>query len=281
MQLNLEPELLNPITQTQDYESIKDDFKVKEIIKDCRDKYLAKHPDVPFDESSPLYEMACIFIYREILLRSRMNDVCKKHIEFLKKIQSEKRKPFGLKQYYIDEAINFPSVQIGEDGPMVGIRDATGTKYPGGMIELSILADNEDGNPPDELVSKFQEYINRDDVKEWNDTIRVAKIKTIGVEIQVQAKPIYGTQIDPDHIRDKFLEVWEKTNRLGRSRSRSWITSKFHSDNVDEIIIGKISLTRGDTPEELDEDENIAIKPNEWAYLIKDKIKVTRIEPIA
>ena len=91
------------------------------------------------------------------------------------------------------------------DGSITGIKDASGVKKTGGTLELSILSDSEDGNPSDELISAFKKYINRDDVKVWNDTIEVAKISTIGVEIKAQARPVYGTQIDLSKIKEKFI----------------------------------------------------------------------------
>lgn len=275
MSLSLEPELLD-IIDSQTFQDFKDKLKTKEIIKECSDQFKEQYPDVPFDSSSPLYEMACIFAYREMLLRSRINDVCKRLIGKLKEIQEQKRKPFGLKQYYIDEALNFPSVQVSDD-PLVkvGVREATVAEGDNGLITISLLADNDDGNAPDKLVEGFNEHINKDEVKVWNDTIKVAKINAIGVELEAQAKPFAGTEIKPDLIKKSFIASWEKSNRLGRSRSRSWIASKLHSENVDEIVVKKISIVRDGKSEELGPNDNIVINSDEWAYLIKDKIKVT------
>lgn len=271
------PDLIDPVAENLSYENIRDNSRAMDIVYDIREKFQKHFPEAVFDESSPLFEMTCQFVYREILLRSRINDVCKKHLEFLKIIQRAKRKPFGLMQYYIDEAVNFEGIK-NPDGSITGIKDASGVKKTEGTIELSILSDSEDGNPSDELIASFKEYINRDDVKVWNDTIEVARISTIGVEIKAQARPVYGTQIDLSKIKEKFISAWNESNRLGKSRTRSWILSRLHAENVDEIIISEITLIKNNQRIILNKDENISLNATEWAYLIKEKIKVDPLD---
>jgi phage-related baseplate assembly protein len=204
-----------------------------EILAGILNQVKAEFPGYEPEKSDPLYQLACAFTYRELLLRQRINDVAFTFCVELERANREKITPYGFKSYYIQKAKS-----------CFGVKDATVEGLFGGIVQVYILIDWSqcpDAEDKKNFVERVQknatEELNKDSVKMVNDTVQVNFLTEKHLTIKAKFVPEEGAQIVSDVIKTHFVEMFQKENKPGQQKSMSWLLSKLHQPGVSEVIL--------------------------------------------
>ncbi len=200
-----------------------EDVALTEIIDQIKSKFLFKYPDTAFDETSPLYELTCIFAYRELLLRARINDVAQRLISNLQEAYAEKRLASGSLAYYRAKTLEID-----------GIKDLEITGSGNGEILIYILFDPE---KKPKIMKEAADKLNSSDVKLLSDHIIVKEALQKPLTIKAHLILEKGTQIDLKVTKENLEKKLAPHVKIGRGLAIAVLNSLLFDTGVLDILI--------------------------------------------
>ncbi|MBC6686707.1 baseplate J/gp47 family protein [Wolbachia pipientis] len=231
-------------------------------------------------ESDPAMKVLEVAVWRELLLRQRINEAVKSNLlkfatgedldnlaEFygVERQKEEDDERFrkrikakiigwstgGSKEYYRYHALSADS----------RVKDALVESPIPGKVQISILSTqlSTTGIVSEELLEIVKKQVTRDDIRVLTDTITVigCNIMEIDIHSRMSISPI----ISKEEIKKQFIERFELAKRLGWSVTRSWIIANLFVDGVENVEL-------------IEPKEDIVVLGNECANLVR--FEVTR-----
>jgi phage-related baseplate assembly protein len=206
----------------------------KDVLDGILGELAKAFPGYIAEKDDPLYQLACSFAYREILLRKRINDIALNYCLKLEEANREKFTPFGFKTYYIQKARSCD-----------GVKDATVEGSPGGgvcvyiMIDWSMFTGKEDEKQQfiESVRSKTQAILSSDDVRMVCDHVMVGVIHDVPLKMKALVKVESGSQVIMSVLKDRVLKDFTSENKPGVQKSMSWFVSKIHGPDISEVLI--------------------------------------------
>ncbi|MBR1734615.1 MAG: baseplate J/gp47 family protein [Alphaproteobacteria bacterium] len=206
-------------------------------------------------ESDPLVKLMEIAVYRELLLRQRINQAARANLlafstgsdldnlaafydvirregetdeELRERVKAkiEGWSTAGSRAAYKYHALN--------SDPRV--KEANADSPEPGLVRISILSKENNGVVSDDLLQIVTEYMHREDIRMLTDTVEVVACDLIDVD--VKAKITLMSSTPPEFlstIKQSFKNAFYKNAGLGVSFSRSWIISNLFLDGVKDV----------------------------------------------
>ena len=247
------------VVQALDYEAI-----TAEIIADFKARWeavRADNPDLPeYDvemlESDPAAILIQAFAYREMLLRSRVNDAARAvmlasaqggdldHLGALvntRRQQGETDERFRMRIQLAHErytaagteaAYRWHAYDVAPDVADVGVH-----RVAPGKVDIIVLAAT--GSPSKALLASVNDRIQSDRVKPLTDmvSVRQARRQTYDVRAQLEIYRSPERAIVAAEAQKRVSEYAARARRLGESVMRSGLYAALHTDGVRRVTL--------------------------------------------
>ncbi|GHU21464.1 baseplate assembly protein [Alphaproteobacteria bacterium] len=206
-------------------------------------------------ESDPVIKLMEVAAYRELLLRSRINQAAKANLlafatgsdlDNLAAFYGVERKEnesnedlrnrtqlkivgwssSGSKEAYEYHAINSDQ----------RVKEAKADSPQPGLVRILILSRENGGAVSADLLEKVTAYMMREDIRMLTDTVEVVASNMI--DVNVKAKITLTSSAPPDildTIKASFVANFSKTSGLGVSISQAWIISNLFLNGVKDV----------------------------------------------
>ncbi|RDD34108.1 baseplate assembly protein J [Wolbachia endosymbiont of Cylisticus convexus] len=242
--------------------------RMKEELMKCDASFTA------LVESDPAMKVLEVAVWRELLLRQRINESVKSNLlkfatvdnlaefygverqkeeddeRFRKRIKAKivGSSTCGSKEYYRYHALSADS----------RVKDALVESKVAGSVEISILSTTT-GIVSEELLKIVKKQVTRDDIRVLTDTVTVIGCNIM--EIDIHSRMSISPVISEEEIKKQFIEKFELAKRLGWSVTRSWIIANLFVDGVENVEL-------------IEPKEDVMVLGNECANLRNLKIEL-------
>jgi phage-related baseplate assembly protein len=202
-----------------------DEFSIQKIREDLIATFKRKFPQYEVHESDPLYELISSFAYREILLRQMMNTVAKSFCKELRDIHRETAEVCGTKLYYEEEAKKTKEVLA-----------AAAVRQENGIVQVFVhLAAKKEEHGT--LIAQIITHLNHEDIRMLTDQVLVFPVEEVSLTIEAEITRFPNSVVTREAVAKKFLEEFQKVNKLGQSISISWILANLHQPGVANVLL--------------------------------------------
>lgn len=249
------------VVETIDYE---------DIVQTLRDDLVARFPAIVgvIDlESEPARKLLEAFAYREVILRSRVNDAAR--AVMLAYASGNDLDAIGAnynveRQEVIAATNNTPAVMedderfrrriqlkieafsvAGPSGAYVyhaltadpTLRDATAISPAPGSVRVTIMNDGDNPVPTDAQVAAVLAALNAEDCRPLTDNVQVVKVSVIDVNVEAELTLYPGP--DAALVQAEAVEAVQKlvdeSERLGYDLKRSALFGRLHVEGVQSV----------------------------------------------
>ncbi len=201
-----------------------EEISLLEIIEDIKAKFTTTHPNVLFEKASPLYEMAALFAYREILLRARINNVARSLLEQLSVAYAEKRLVAGTLAYYESSV-----------SEIAGILDQQIIAHENGEIHVHVLCDDKNKM----AIEHLRAHLQLPSKRLLNDNVIIKEAVNLKFKIKAHLVLDLGIQIDLDTAKKALMGKINVHLRIGRGLALSAITAFLFRPGVLDVKIAE------------------------------------------
>jgi len=199
------------------------------------DKDKEKYENFKLEIDDPIYAAISSFVYREILLKQRINTTAAMFCRNLEKIRNELPESVGLKGYYEGIALENSKVK---DAFAKGQGEGIVIVYV--CIETTGELEEERAKVLEDTRAEIQCVLNKPNKKMLGDeiTVRLAKKIRFSITPKLSLKP--GTTIDMSKVISNLKNKFNKVNRIGKNFDKSWFIGNLFSKEVEKVEIEEI-----------------------------------------
>ncbi|GHU13198.1 bacteriophage protein [Alphaproteobacteria bacterium] len=233
-----------------------DELSFNEILQRMKEALLSLDAEFSaYLESDPVIKLMEVAAYRELLLRSRINQAAKANLLAFatgsdldnlavfygierKENESDEdlrnrtqAKIVGWSSSGSREAYKYHAINSDQR-----VKEANADSPEPGLVRISILSKENGGIVSDDLLEKVTAYMLREDIRMLTDTVEVVACNMI--DINVKAKITLMSSTPPEileTLKASFIGNFAKIAGLGVSISRSWIISNLFSNGVKDV----------------------------------------------
>lgn len=233
-----------------------EELSLSEILEQMRKNLISLDSEFSaYLESDPLIKLMEVAAYRELLLRQRINQAAKanllafstgtdldhlsafygitrKEAETDEELRSRTHAKIvgwstaGSRDAYIFHALNSDS----------RVKEANADSPEPGLVRISILSKENNGEVSEDLINSVNQYMQRDDIRVLTDTVQVVPCKLIDIDVRAKITLMSSTPAEIlATIKSSFKSVFSKIASMGVSISRSWIISNLFLDGVKDV----------------------------------------------
>jgi phage-related baseplate assembly protein len=221
-------------------------------------------------ESDPAMKVLEVAVWRELLLRQRINEAVKSNllkfamgedldnlaefygVERQKEEDDERfRKRIKAKIVGWSTGGNYRYHALSADRR---VKDALVESKLPGSVQISILSTglSTNGIASEELLDIVRKRVTRDDIRVLTDTITVVGCNIIEVDIHSRISIKRPDIIET--VKKQFIEKFETTKRLGWKVTKSWIIANLFVEGVENVEL-------------IEPREDVVVLGNECAFL--------------
>ncbi len=235
---------------------IVEELNLSDILNQMKDKLISIDSSFSgYVESDPLIKLLEVVAYRELLLRQRINQAAKANLlAFANGTDLDNLAVFyGIErnENETDEELRTRTQARIEGWSTAGsraaykfhalnsdprVKEANADSPQPGLVRISILSKENDGEVSDNLLETVNTYMQREDIRMLTDTVEVVPCTL--VDIDIRAKITLMSSTPPEFlntIRKSFYQSFSNLSGLGVSISQSWIISNLFLDGVQDV----------------------------------------------
>ncbi|MDR1235564.1 MAG: baseplate J/gp47 family protein [Holosporaceae bacterium] len=233
-----------------------EELSFEEILQQMKENLVAIDSEyTAFLGSDPLMKLLEVAVYRELLLRQRINQAAKANLlafatgsdldnlaAFYGISRKENETDEELRERTHAKIVGWSSAGSREAYKFHAlnsdsrVKEANADSPKPGLVRISILSKEDGGIVSEDLLESVTKYMLREDVRMLTDTVEVVPCGLI--EVNVKAKIILMASTPPEilnTIRQSFILAFSKIAGLGVSISRAWIISNLFLNGVKDV----------------------------------------------
>ena len=239
-----------------------EELDVEQIVSQMRDHLVTLFPDIQHVidlESEPARKLIEVFAYREVLVRSRVNDTARAqllafaggsdldHLGAFYGVTRLSGEPDEHMRVRVQQRIKGWANAGGAEHyrywaltSSERVRDASVWSPSDGVVRIAILASDNGGQADAALIQAVEAVVLRDDVRVLTDTVEIvpATIFVKDVEATIHLHSDTPAEVI-DEIRVSFPAAVEAARGLGWDFMRSWIVSNMHPGGVHRVVLAQ------------------------------------------
>lgn len=228
----------------------------KQILTDMKSQLIEKDPEFSaLVESDPAVKIMEICAWRELLLRQRINNAAHANLlafstesdlehlgafynAFRQAEETDERfrvrisakisgwSTAGSKDHYVYHALSGG----------LRVKHARAESPKPGLVRISILSNEGDGTPSNELLDSVRRFIVRDDIRVLTDTVEVVAVTMIPLIVTAKVELETGVPSSLiESIRLNLIQKFKDNQQLGWSVYKCWLLAQLFTEGVKHV----------------------------------------------